>query len=372
MATDQPAISQRNAQDERLMHACLRMARRHMGLTATNPSVGTLLVHHMPAGPVIVGRGVTAIGGRPHAERVAIEQAGDRAKSATAYVTLEPCAHHGATPPCAEALIEAGVARVVTAWIDPDQRVDGKGHRMLMDAGITVDTRLGADRAKVDLQAYLTRKNKARPAVTLKLAVSQNGQLGRRGEEVSVTGQLARRMVHRTRAVHDAILVGAETVRCDDPELTVRLPGLEGRSPHRFILSTTGHIAPDTKLAQTAKTVPVSVITARQTLPHDLADLGVTRFAAEAHEGGLALPELLEDMASAGLSSLMVEGGAKVAEAFLDGDFVDRIELYTAPHDLNGVGLIASPVTLATVPASFTSWRTLHLGADRLDVFLRS
>ncbi|MEL6744726.1 MAG: bifunctional diaminohydroxyphosphoribosylaminopyrimidine deaminase/5-amino-6-(5-phosphoribosylamino)uracil reductase RibD [Pseudomonadota bacterium] len=372
MAPDKFNVSQSDVQDARLMNACLRMARRHTGLTATNPSVGTLLVHHTPNGPVIVGRGVTALGGRPHAERVAIEQAGDRAKGATAYVTLEPCAHHGATPPCAEALIDAGVLRVVTAWIDPDQRVDGKGHRMLMDAGITVDAGLGADRAKVDLQAYLTRKNKARPAVTLKLAVSQNGHLGRRGEEVSVTGPLAKRTVHRTRAEHDAILVGAETVRADDPDLTVRLPGLEERSPHRFILSSTGEISADTKLALSARTVPVSVITARQTLPQDLADLGVTRFAAETHGGGLALPEILEDMASAGLSSLMVEGGSKVAEAFLRADLVDRIELYTAPDDLVGDGLIASPLTLATVPPTFTNWRTMHLDADRLDIFLRS
>ncbi|MEL6966812.1 MAG: bifunctional diaminohydroxyphosphoribosylaminopyrimidine deaminase/5-amino-6-(5-phosphoribosylamino)uracil reductase RibD, partial [Pseudomonadota bacterium] len=194
----------RATQDDRYMAACLRLARRHTGLTASNPSVGTLLVQHQPGGSLIVGRGITAIGGRPHAERVAIDQAGERARGATAYVTLEPCAHHGATPPCATALIEAGVSRVVTAWIDPDSRVDGKGHAMLEAAGFAVETGVRSSDAARDLQAYLTRKQLNRPAVTLKLAVSADGYLGRRGEEVAITGALSRAMVHRLRAEHDA------------------------------------------------------------------------------------------------------------------------------------------------------------------------
>ena len=356
-------------QDHRYLDACLRYARRHRGLTGTNPSVGTLLVKD----GCVVGKGITALGGRPHAERVALDQAGGSAKGATAYVSLEPCAHHGATPPCATALIEAGVARVVTAWTDPDRRVDGKGHEMLRQAGIEVEVDDRPNTAPKDLAGYLNRKQKDRPQVTLKLAVSSDGMLGRPGEQVAITGALVRDLVHRLRAEHDGILVGRGTVEADDPDLTCRLPGLQSRSPHRFVLDTHATLSPDSRLAQTAQAVPVSIVSAVDKLPEGLAQSGVGLFAAESHAGQLALPEFLEDFAGSGLSSLMVEGGADVARSFLEQDLVDFIWLFSSPKVI-GEGGIVSPVqpdASDDLPRGFCVDRQLQLGDDSLTIFSR-
>ena len=333
--------------DHRYLDACLRFARRHRGLTGTNPSVGTLLVKD----GCVVGKGITALGGRPHAERVALDQAGDAAKGATAYVSLEPCAHHGATPPCATAFIEAGVARVVTAWTDPDRRVDGKGHEMLREAGIAVQVADQENSAPRDLAGYLNRKQKDRPQVTLKLAVSADGMLGRPGEEVAITGRLVKNMVHRLRAEHDGILVGRGTVDADNPDLTCRLPGLGSRSPHRFVLDTNASMSVECRLARSARDVPVSIVSAVDKLPEDLAASGVNLFAAESHAGHLALPEFLEDFAGAGMSSLMVEGGAEVARSFLDQELVDFIWLFTAPTVIGEAGIVSPIPATATVDA---------------------
>ncbi|MEM1317655.1 MAG: bifunctional diaminohydroxyphosphoribosylaminopyrimidine deaminase/5-amino-6-(5-phosphoribosylamino)uracil reductase RibD, partial [Pseudomonadota bacterium] len=305
------------------MAACLRLARRHRGLTGTNPSVGTLLVKD----GCVVGRGITAKGGRPHAERIALDQAGTEASGATAYVTLEPCAHHGATPPCAQALIDAAVAEVHTAYIDPDHRVDGKGHAMLREARIAVYEGEQSDVAGADLRGYLTRKRLGRPAVTLKLAVSRDGMLGRIGEEVPITGSLARAVVHRMRAEHDAIAVGRGTVEADNPDLTCRLPGLEFRSPERFVFDSEATLPATSRLAQTADVVPTHLISTQPELPTHLVGTSVRHFAAEAEGGAIALPEVLDDMGARGISSLMVEGGAQLAESFLVAGLVDEIAL---------------------------------------------
>ena len=356
-------------QDHRYLDACLRYARRHRGLTSTNPSVGTLLVKD----GCVVGKGITALGGRPHAERVALDQAGDAAKGATAYVSLEPCAHHGATPPCATALIEAGVARVVTAWTDPDRRVDGKGHEMLREAGIDVLVDDRENSAPRDLAGYLNRKQKDRPQVTLKLAVSADGMLGRKGEEVAITGPLVKNLVHRLRAEHDGILVGRGTADTDDPDLTCRLPGLVVRSPHRFVLDTDAKLSPDSRLVRSAKVIPVSVVSAVDKLPTELAASGVNLFAAESHAGHLALPEFLEDFAGAGMSSLMVEGGAEVARSFLDQELVDFVWLFTSPIAVGGGG-ISSPIQLGAsgdLPRGFSVDRQMQLGDDSLIILSR-
>ncbi len=211
--------------DKRLMAATIRYARRHIALTGTNPSVGTLIVRFINGCPTIVGHGVTARGGRPHAEPVALVQAGDLARGATAYVTLEPCAHHGATPPCAQTLIDAGIKRVMTGWVDPDSRVDGRGLAMLREAGIEVEAGILGKKARADLGGYLNRKQKNRPYVTVKLAVSVDGHIGQEGMgQIAITGPLARSQVHMMRATHDAILIGSGTATEDDPELTCRLP----------------------------------------------------------------------------------------------------------------------------------------------------
>ncbi len=352
------------------MDACLRLARRHRGLTASNPSVGTLLVQFEDEIPKVVGKGITAKGGRPHAERIAIDQAGDKAKGATAYVSLEPCAHHGATSPCAQALIDAGVARVVTAWTDPDTRVDGKGHAMLKAAGITVETGQGAEQSGHDLGGYLNRKLKNRPYVTLKLAISADGKLGIAGQEILITSSIAKSLVHRMRAENDAILVGKGTVEADDPELTCRLDGLQNRSPQRFVLDSDAKLSARSKLALGARDVPTHVISMKSELPKDLIEQDVRLFAAEAHDGKLALPEILEDMAASSISSLMVEGGAEVAKSFLEADLVDKIALLTGPTTIGEKG-IPSPVVATDLATSFTLERQMVLGDDTLQIFYR-
>jgi len=353
--------------DARFMAACLRYARRHRGLTGTNPSVGTLIVTDDLC---VVGAGVTAKGGRPHAEPLALEIAGERARGATAYVSLEPCAHHGVTRPCAQTLIDAGVRRVVTAWVDPDQRVNGKGHAMLRAADIEVDEGICGDIAKADLSGYLNRKSNNRPQVILKLAVSADGKLGLPGQEIAITGELARNYGHRMRAEYDAILVGRGTVEADDPDLTCRLNGLNKRSPHRFVLDCKAQMNVDSRLANSAHAVPVTCITGVDRLPLELQQKNVRHLIAQMHDGALALPEILEDMAALGISSLLVEGGRAVARSFLDHDLIDDIALFTGSNHIGDEGIV-SPITKDTVPDHFRPTRNLALGQDRLNLYRR-
>lgn len=356
--------------DWRYMAAAIRLSRRNLGLTATNPSVGTLIVRD----GVIVGRGVTAIGGRPHAEPQALAEAGVLAKGATAYVTLEPCAHHGRTPPCADALVTAGIARVVGAASDPDPRVSGRGYAILREAGIEVVEGVLAGEAADLLAGYLTRARLKRPEVTLKLALSSDGMIGRRGEgQVAITGAVSRRQVHRMRAESDAILVGIGTALADDPELTCRLPGLEARSPTRIVLDASLRLPAASKLAAGARHVPVllaSSVAADETRRTALAALGVGFLSVDLHEGAVALPELLEDLAAQGFMTLMVEGGAETARHFLAEGLVDRIALFRGPTAI-GEGGVAAPVTPATVPAGFRLARQTHFGDDLYHEYVR-
>lgn len=356
--------------DRRFMAAAIRLSRRNFGLTATNPSVGTLIVRD----GVIVGRGVTALGGRPHAEPQALAEAGDLARGATAYVTLEPCAHHGRTPPCAEALVAAGIARVVGATSDPDPRVSGKGYAILRAAGIEVVEGVVAEAAADMLAGYLTRSLSKRPEVILKLAVSADGMIGRRGEgQVAITGAVARAQVHLMRAEADAILVGIGTALADDPELTCRLPGLEARSPARIVLDAALRLPPASKLAATARKVPLllaSSLGAENARRATLADCGAGFLAVEFHEGRIALPELLEDLGAQGFMTLMVEGGARTARHFLDEGLVDRIALFCGPAAI-GEGGIASPVTPASIPPGFRPIRRARFGDDLYHEYAR-
>lgn len=356
--------------DRRFMAAAIRLSRRHLGLTATNPSVATLIVRD----GVIVGRGVTAVGGRPHAEPQALAEAGELARGATAYVTLEPCAHHGRTPPCAEALVAAGVARVVGAASDPDARVSGKGYDILRSAGIEVTEGVMAREAADMLAGYLTRSMRKRVEVTLKLAVSADGMIGRSGEgQVAITGPVSRRQTHLMRAESDAILVGIGTALADDPELTCRLPGLERRSPPRIVLDRSLRLPPASKLAATAAVTPVLVAAEADADPArraELAACGVGFLAVEEHDGRIALPELLEDLAAQGMATLMVEGGADTARHFLEEDLVDRIAVFTGPDDV-GAGGIPSPLDPAAIPTGFDLVRSAAFGADRYREYVR-
>ncbi|MEN0087734.1 MAG: bifunctional diaminohydroxyphosphoribosylaminopyrimidine deaminase/5-amino-6-(5-phosphoribosylamino)uracil reductase RibD [Pseudomonadota bacterium] len=357
--------------DERYIAAAIRYARRHLGLTGTNPSVATLLVN----GTQIVGRGVTALGGRPHAERIAIDEAGSATRGATAYVTLEPCAHHGVTPPCATALINAGVVRVVTAYVDPDARVDGEGHAMLRRAGVEVVEGVCSEAASRDLAGYLTRKRLNRPHVHLKLALSANGKLGRPGEEVYITGEESRAQVHLMRAQTDAILVGAGTLRTDDPSLTCRLPGLEQRSPLRVILGGANNLPLGSKVFASAREVSTLLVPGKPLAAEtrsQLTAMGVEILGAEPVDGRAPWPELLDDLGARGLSSLFVEGGAAIANSLLSSGCADRITLLEGPDRL-GQGALASPIAPTDLEAD-SAWRlerTNRFGADICRTYLR-
>jgi diaminohydroxyphosphoribosylaminopyrimidine deaminase/5-amino-6-(5-phosphoribosylamino)uracil reductase len=362
------------ATDRRFMAAALRLSRKHAGLTATNPSVGTLIVRDDGGGPMIVGRGVTALGGRPHAEAEALAEAGERARGATAYVTLEPCAHHGRTPPCANALVAAGIARVVGAASDPDPRVSGKGHAILRQSGIEVVERVLADEASDQLAGYLMRSVRMRPQVTLKLALSSDGMIGRMGEgQIAITGAASRRQVHMMRSEADAILIGINTALADDPELTVRLPGLEGRSPIRIVLDRLARLEPGSKLARSAQSVSVFVaIDAEADAERRkvLEALGVKVLSTDTFEGRIALPELLEDLAAQGMMDVLVEGGAGTAQAFLEDGLVDRLVLFQGPKPL-GAGGIASPVSRDHMPKGFRLLREARFGDDAYGEWIR-
>ena len=360
--------------DRRIMAAAIRLSQKHSGLTSTNPSVATLIVRDDGKGPVIVGRGVTAIGGRPHAEAEALAEAGDLARGATAYVTLEPCAHHGRTPPCANALVSAGVVRVAGAATDPDDRVSGKGYAILRQAGIEVVERVLADEAADAMAGYLTRSLKKRPEVTLKLALSQDGMIGRPGEgQIAITGEVSRRQVHMMRAVSDAIVVGIGTAIADDPELTVRLPGLASRSPARIVLDSSARLPLTSRLVQAAREVPLLVATCAEADPARKVALeraGVGILATETFDGRIALPELLEDLAAKGMSSVLVEGGAATAKYFLDEGLVDRIVLFRGAVVI-GEGGLAAPIDENHMPAGFRLLRQATYGDDRVAEWVR-
>ncbi|CAN7251214.1 bifunctional diaminohydroxyphosphoribosylaminopyrimidine deaminase/5-amino-6-(5-phosphoribosylamino)uracil reductase RibD [Neorhizobium sp. LjRoot104] len=353
------------AEDRWFMASALRLSRLNTGQTGTNPSVGCVIVRDGE----IVGSAVTAPGGRPHAETQALDIAGEKARGATAYVTLEPCSHYGRTPPCANALVEAGVARVVISLTDPDPRVSGRGIAILRDAGIVVETGLMEEEGRRALAAYLTRQTKGRPHVTLKLAVSADGMLGRRGEEVSITGPEARAQVHRLRAEADAILVGIGTVLSDDPELTVRVPGLEKRSPIRIVLDRRLELPLTSKLVQTARDVPVIVVAApglasrvEGGIPEDKREKLIEAGVEILDNTGLDI--LLAILAVRGMSSLLVEGGATVAQAFLEADLVDRVILFQGVETV-GEGGLESPLAPSDVPAGFKLVREESFGPDR-------
>jgi diaminohydroxyphosphoribosylaminopyrimidine deaminase / 5-amino-6-(5-phosphoribosylamino)uracil reductase len=310
------------------MAAALSLAARNLGQVWPNPAVGCVIAD---AAGHVVGRGFTQRGGRPHAETEALKMAGNRAKGGTAYVTLEPCSHHGKTPPCAEALVTAGIKRCVAAIEDPDPRVSGRGHAKLREAGIAVETGVLAAQAQYLNVGFLTRTAKGRPLVTLKLATSLDGRIATRaGESRWITGEEARAFGHRLRATHDAIAVGSGTVLADDPELTCRIPGLEHRSPVRLVFDRRGRTPATAKVL--TKSSPTWII-GEQT--------GAAKNAAQFIEiaQNAELAEVLARLGEAGLTRILIEGGATLATAFLKVGLVDRLYWFRAPMVIGGDGL---------------------------------
>lgn len=325
--------------DKDYMQQALRLGRFGLGMTAPNPAVGCVLVNAAR----VVGTGYTQKGGRPHAEAVALAEAGDAAKGATAYVTLEPCAHIGETPSCAQSLIDAGIAKVFYALGDPDPRVNGGGAAMLEAAGIEVEQGLCADEAHRDQLGFLLKLVKNRPMVTLKLATSANGFMRTPdGESPWITGGQARLMGHRLRATHDAIITGSGTLLTDDPSLDCRLPGLEAASPVPVVMRRSGALPEGCKLAARNHLI-VSDLPPR---------------------------DLLADLATRGMTRVLLECGPTLAAAFLAADLVDELAHFAAPHEVamsgeSDISVMGLDFTGFDVVGSFTA------GEDRYTHYQR-
>ncbi len=334
--------------DTHYMQIALRLARRGLGSSWPNPAVGCVIVQPAGGSARIIGRGWTQPGGRPHAESVALDQARERYGKAdligaTAYVSLEPCSHHGKTPPCADALIEARIGRVVVGCVDPDPRVCGDGIARLRSAGLDVTANVLQAEAEELNAGFIQRETAGRPLVTLKTATTADGRIATRsGASQWITGPAARQRVHLMRAQHDAIMVGVDTVIHDDPQLTCRLAGLEDRSPVRVILDSHLRITAEAKLVRTARTVPTWVVTrddSDSTGGAQLQDAGVEVLRVVADDAGhLDAGLALAELAGRGITRVMVEGGAILNAALLRAGLVDRIAWFHAPSLIGGDG----------------------------------
>jgi diaminohydroxyphosphoribosylaminopyrimidine deaminase/5-amino-6-(5-phosphoribosylamino)uracil reductase len=327
------------------MALALALGRRGLGNTWPNPAVGAVIVRDDGEGPFVVGRGWTQAGGRPHAETEALARAGAAARGATLYVTLEPCSHHGRTPPCADAIAAAGIARVVSALEDPNPEVAGSGHARLRQAGITVEVGSGAEEARRAHAGHLRRVRDGRPHITLKLAISADLKAGLTGPRpAAITGEAARDFVHMLRATQDAILVGIGTALADDPLLTCRLPGMGGRSPVRVILDANLRLPPGSRLAQGARAVPVWSVAgagAGAAPEQALRAAGVEVLRCSATAGRLDLHEVMKMLGARGITRLMVEGGPTVAAALIAADLVDGAVLLRSPAVIGPDGIDA-------------------------------
>ena len=361
-------------QDARFMALALALGRRGLGRTWPNPAVGAVIVKD----GIIVGRGWTQPGGRPHAEIEALRRAGEAARGATLYVTLEPCSHYGKSPPCADAIIAAGVSRVVSALEDPNPEVAGAGHARLRAAGIAVDIGIGAEEARHDHAGHIRRMRDGRPHVILKLAVSADGKAGAPGRKpLAITGEAARERVHLLRAQSDAIMVGIGTALADDPMLTCRLPGMEKYSPVRVVLDSALRLPPASRLARSARDVPVWVVTggeASRAAEDALLREGVTVLRAAQSDGRLDLAAVLKLMGARGVTRLMVEGGPTLAAALLAADLIDEAVLFQSSKVVGTDGVDALdglPLTALTQSPRLKCVMSEPAGADTRLVFER-
>jgi diaminohydroxyphosphoribosylaminopyrimidine deaminase / 5-amino-6-(5-phosphoribosylamino)uracil reductase len=366
------------AADQRFMQLALTLGRRGLGRTWPNPSVGAVVVKD----GIIVGRGWTQPSGRPHAEPEALKRAGEAARGATLYATLEPCSHFGKSPPCVDAIIAAGIARVVSAIEDPNPEVGGQGHAKLRAAGIKVDIGLGAVEAAHDHAGHFRRIREKRPHVILKLAVSSDDRIGAPGRKpVAITGEAAKARMHLLRAQCDAILVGIGTVLADDPLLTCRLPGMEARSPVRVVLDRALRIRGTSKLVHSARETPLWVMTSSLSEAPAVMKLGaagaqVIRVATTiTPPPGLDLPAVLHALAERGITRLLVEGGARVASSFVAAGLVDELWLLRGPDPVGVDGvpaLDALPLSVLTQSPTFKQRASETLQRDTLTIYERA
>jgi diaminohydroxyphosphoribosylaminopyrimidine deaminase/5-amino-6-(5-phosphoribosylamino)uracil reductase len=354
------------------MRAALALARRGLGNTWPNPAVGCVVVKHGR----VIGRGWTQPGGRPPAETEALRRAGSQARGATAYVTLEPCSHHGRTPPCCDALIAAGVARVVMAMRDPDPRVNGRGVTLLRDACIIVEEGVLEAEARALNAGFFRRIERGLPIVTLKLASTLDGRIATgTGESRWITGPEARREAHALRARNDAILVGSGTVLADDPDLTCRIPGMERVPMLRVVADARLRTTPRARLVTTANVAPTCIVTTPGHPPGALApfiDAGVEVLTVPPAETGLDLRAMLGALARRGVTRVLAEGGAGLAAGLLRAGLVDRLAWFHAPGVIGAEGHPATQglhlAALAAMPR-FRRVAVKPLGADLLTEF---
>jgi diaminohydroxyphosphoribosylaminopyrimidine deaminase/5-amino-6-(5-phosphoribosylamino)uracil reductase len=365
------------AADARFMQLALTLGRRGQGRTWPNPAVGAVVVKD----GVIVGRGWTQPGGRPHAEPEALKRAGEAARGATLYVTLEPCSHFGKSPPCVDAVIASGIARVVSAIEDPNPEVAGQGHAKLRAAGIVVDVGLGAEETAHDHAGHFRRIRDKRPHVILKLAVSADDKIAAGGHKpVAITSEAARTRVHLLRAQSDAILVGIGTVLADDPELTCRLPGIEALSPVRVVLDRSLRIPGTSRLVHSARETPLWVMTsglaeAPAAMKLGAAGAKVIRVATTSTPPGLNLPAVLHALSEKGISRLMVEGGARVASSFVTAGLIDEVWLLRGPDTVGADGipaLDALPLSALTGSPALRVRASESVGKDTLTIYERA
>ncbi len=327
-------------EDSRWMKVAIRLARRGLGRTAPNPTVGCLLVKN----GLVVGRGWTQPGGRPHAEAVALYQAGREASGSTAYVTLEPCSHHGETPPCANALIDAGVSRVVAACRDPDVRVDGRGFQVLRDANISVTEGVEKEAAQAVNIGFLSSRQLERPTITLKLATTIDSKISlSNGKSKWITDSNSRRFVHLLRAQNDAVATGVGTVLADNPFLNCRLSGLRNRSPSRVVFDSQLKTPVDSNLVVSANEQKTTILAVQNCSRKNLKQLkskGVQIFKIDGEDQGrVSLVPALRKLAHEGITRILLESGGQLAASFLRQDLVDHIFWFRAPIVIGGDGI---------------------------------
>lgn len=350
------------------MRLALRLAARGRGYTSPNPMVGAVVVK----GGRVVGQGWHRQVGGPHAEVLALEAAGAAAKGATVYVSLEPCCHHGRTPPCTDALLRAGVARVVAACLDPDPRVSGRGVATLRAAGVAVDVGLLAEEARQLNEGYFKRVGTGLPFVSVKSAMSLDGKIATcRGESRWITGEKARAFAHRLRAEHDAVLTGVGTVLADDPELTVRL--VRGRTPLRVVADSQARTPPTARLLRADVRPPIIAVSLRAPAARvrELERAGATIWRLPTRRGRVDLEALLRTLAREGANYVLVESGGTLAAAAIEHGLVDRVYYFVAPLLIGGA-MAPTPFEGRGAARLAKAWRLGELRVRRLggDVLL--